>query len=349
MVKQLSKGEKRLNKVLSTIAWVFILIGLTAVTWFYMFSSTHVNTNDAQVRQYITPVSSRVPGFITQVNYEENQFVHKGDTLIVIDNREYKYAVDVAEANLKSTTQSVDTYVKAVDKEESEANVLDAKIESAKIEVWRTEQDYNRFRNLVKEDAATLQQFEEIEAKYKQSKSNLEALQQQKKTVFVSSSTEESKIKPIQSQVELNKSKVKDAKLTYSYSYLIAPYDGWVGTKNIQLGQLIKQGQALVHVVSQEKWIIANFLETQLNGIDFSKPIKIKADAFPEIEYEGKVLSLSPASGSEFALNKPNNATGNFVKIEQRFPIKIILKSSKNNDKLRSGMNVLVSAEKDKK
>ena len=346
MVKQLSKGEKRLNRILSSIAWLFILVGLVAVAWFYFFSSTHVNTNDAQVRQYITPVSSRIPGFITEINYEENQFVHKGDTLIVIDNREYQYAIDAAAADLQSTTQSVDTYIKSVDKEESEANVLDAKIESAKIEVWRTEQDYKRYKNLVEQDAATLQQFEEIEAKYKQAKSSLDALNQQKNTVFASSSTEESKIKPVQSQILRNQSKLRNAKLTYSYSYLVAPYDGWVGTKNVQVGQLIKEGQALVQVVSKEKWVVANFKETQLNGIDISKPIKIKADAFPDVVFEGKVESLSPAAGSEFALVKPDNATGNFVKIEQRFPIKIILKSSKNNDKLRSGMNVLISAEK---
>ena len=173
MTKQLTKGEKRLNKTLSIIAWIFIVIGLGAVGWFYLFSSSHVNTNDAQVRQYITPVSSKVSGFITKVNFEENQYVHKGDTLVVIDNREYQNQVDIASANLESTSQSVATYEKAVDTKASDVNVVNAKKESAKIEVWRTEKDYTRFRNLVNEDAATIQQFEEIEAKYKQAKTKL--------------------------------------------------------------------------------------------------------------------------------------------------------------------------------
>lgn len=346
MGKNLSKAEIRMNKVLTFIAWIFIIAGVGTIVWFYAFSSTHVNTNDAQVRQYITPVASRVSGYITKVNFEENQFVHKGDTLVVIDNREYKNAIDIASANLSSTTQSVETYETAVDTKESQAPIIDANIEAAKIEVWRTERDFIRYKNLVDEDAATLQQLEEVEAKYKQAEASLQSLVEQKKSVFVSSTGEMTKVAPARTQIMQKKAELNNAKLNYSYSYVIAPYDGWVGVKNIQEGQLIKQGQALVQVVSKEKWIIANYKETQIGEIDITKPIVIQADAYSEIKFIGKIESLSPASGSEFALIKPDNATGNFVKIEQRFPIKIILENSKDNDKLRSGMNVLITSEK---
>jgi membrane fusion protein (multidrug efflux system) len=116
--------------------------------------------------------------------------------------------------------------------------------------------------------------------------------------------------------------------------------------KTIQEGQLIKEGQALVQIVSKEKWIIANYKETQLGQIDQKQEVTITADAYPDIEFKGKILSVSPASGSQFSLVKPDNATGNFVKIEQRFPVKIILDNNKDNEKLLSGMNVLVSAKK---
>ena len=346
MAKQLTKGEKRMNRTLSVIAWLFILIGVGALGWFYLFSSSHVSTNDAQVRQYITPVSSKVSGFINKINFDENQFVHKGDTLVVIDNREFQNQIDIAQANLESTTQSVATYETAVDSKASNVNIVNANIEAAKIEVWRTEKDFTRFKNLVAEDAATLQQFEEIEAKYKQAKASLSALEQQRNAVNVSTSAEQTKVAPAKTQILQRKAQLNDAKLRLSYTYVIAPYDGWVGVKNIQVGQLIKEGQALVQVVSKEKWVIANFKETQLGEIDLDKTVKVKADAYATIEFEGKIESLSPASGSEFSLVKPDNATGNFVKIEQRFPVKIILKESKNNEKLRSGMNVEVSAEK---
>ena len=262
--KQITKGEKRINRTLSILAWVFIIGGVGATVWFYFFSSAHVTTNDAQVRQYITPVSSRVPGFIDKINFEENQFVHKGDTLVVIDNREYINEVNIAQANLESTAQAVSTFEKAVDAKAVNANVVNANIEAAKIEVWRTEKDYVRFKNLVKQDAATVQQFEEVEAKYKQAKASLAALEQQVNAINVGTTEEQTKVAPAKTQILHRKAELSNAKLKLSYSYVIAPYDGWVGVKNIQEGQLIKEGQALVQVVSKEKWIIANFKETQI-------------------------------------------------------------------------------------
>lgn len=344
--KTLTSGEKRLHKILSIIGYTCVLGGLATALWFYFSSRTHVNTNNAQVRQYITPVASKVSGFIQEVRFEENQFVHKGDTLVVIDNREFKQQISIAEAILQGTVESVKTVESAVDTKASDLSVLDAKIEAAKIDVWRNEQEYHRFKNLVSENAATQQQFEEVQAKYKQAQSNLKALQEQKGVVNVSTSAERTKIAPVKSQVLQRKIQLDNAKLLNSYTYVVAPYDGWVGARNIQIGQLIKEGQALVQVVSKEKWVVANFKETQLGEIDITKPIEIKADAYPNVKFVGKIESLSPAAGSEFSLIKPDNATGNFVKIEQRFPVKIILQPSKNLELLRSGMNVLVSAQK---
>ena len=345
-VKQLSKGEKTTNRVLSIVAWVFVALGIIAMLWFYLFSSSHVSTNNAQVRQYITPVSSKVSGFIQEVRFEENQFVHKGDTLVVIDNREFKNQLNIAEANLKSTAQSVNTFETVVNVKASDLEVIQANIESAKIEVWRTEQEFQRFKNLVEQDAATVQQFESVEAKYKQAKASLKALEQQLRAAQINTSAEQSKVAPVKTQVMQHQAQVANAKLNLSYTYVLAPYDGYVGVKNIQVGQLIKEGQALVQVVSKEKWIVANFKETQLGQIDTNKDIEIKADAYPNIIFIGRVESLSPAAGSEFSIIKPDNATGNFVKIEQRFPVKIKLKENDQMDKLRTGMNVSVAAQK---
>lgn len=342
--RKLTKGEKRINSILSIIAWIFVAIGLISLVWFYVFSRSHISTNNAQVKQYITPVSSKVSGFIKEVRFNENQLVHQGDTLVVIDNREFKNQVELAKTTLAGTSESVATYESTVQAKASDAQVIDAKIDAAKIEVWRTEQEYKRFKNLVEQNAATLQQFEDVQAKYKQSKANLDALYQQKTSVNLVASAEKTKVAPAKNMVAQKKVQLENAQLNYSYTYVIAPYDGWVGTKNIQIGQLIKEGQALVQVVSKEKWVIANFKETQLGQIDFSKPIVITADAYPNITFLGRAQSMSPAAGSEFSLFKPDNATGNFVKIEQRFPVKIIFENHKDLDKLRTGMNVSVSA-----
>jgi len=347
--KKLTKREKITNRVLSVIAWIFVGIGILIVGWFYLFSSSHVNTNNAQVRQYITPVSSKVSGFIQEVRFNENQFVHAGDTLVVIDDREFVNQVKIAQANLNSTAQSVTTYETTVKAKQNDSQIIEANIEAAKIDVWKTEQDYQRFKNLVNQDAATVQQFETVEANYKQAKAKLIALQEQLKVAQINAAAEQTKIAPVRSEVDLEQAQLNNAKLNLSYAYIVAPYDGWVGARNIQAGQLIKAGQALVQVVSEEKWVVANYKETQLGEIDADKDVQIKADAYPDVVFTGRVQSLSPAAGSEFSLVKPDNATGNFVKIEQRFPVKIILNPSKDLDKLRTGMNVTVAAEKNEK
>ncbi|MEY8760776.1 HlyD family secretion protein [Chryseobacterium tongliaoense] len=344
--KQLTQKEKRINKTITLLAWILIITGITGMISFYLFSRKNVTTNDAQIEQYITPVSSKVSGFIKTIRFNENQFVHKGDTLIIIDNREFVNQVKMAEASLNANSENITTIQSGVNTKESDTKIIDAKIASARIDIWRTEQDYKRYKNLVAEDAATEQQFENVKASYDQAKANLLALEQQKNAVRAGANEQETKVAPAKSQIQQSSANLNNAKLFLSYTIVTAPYDGWVGKKTIQEGQLIKEGQALVQMVSKEKWIIANYKETQLGQIDQEQEVTITADAFPDIEFKGKIVSVSPASGSQFSLVKPDNATGNFVKIEQRFPVKIILNNQQDNEKLLSGMNVLVSAKK---
>ena len=347
--KPLTKKEKRINRSITILAWILIIAGVFGILSFYLFNRKNVTTNDAQVEQYITPVSSKVSGFIKEVRFQENQFVHKGDTLVIIDNREFRNQVSMAEANLQATTSTVKTIESGVTTKESDTKIIDAKIASAKIDIWKIEQDYKRYKNLVEQQAATQQQFEAVKAQYEQAKANLLALEQQKNAIYAGANEQRTKVAPVQSQIQQNSASLENAKLFLSYTVVVAPYDGWVGKRTIQEGQLIKEGQALVQIVSQEKWIIANFKETQLGEIDQNQEITIKPDAYPDLELKGKITSVSPAAGSQFSLVKPDNATGNFVKIEQRFPVKILLEANPENDKLLSGMNVLVSAKKIKK
>lgn len=344
--KQLTQKEKRINKSITLLAWILIISGITGMVSFYLFSRKNVTTNDAQIEQYITPVSSKVSGFIKSIRFEENQFVRKGDTLIVIDNREFVNQVKIAEAGLNANAENITTIESGVNTKESDSKIIDARIASAKIDIWRTEQDFTRYKNLVSEDAATEQQFENVKASYEQAKANLLALEQQKNAVKAGANEQQTKVAPVKSQIRQSSANLNNARLFLSYTVITAPYDGWVGKKTIQEGQLIKEGQALVQMVSKEKWIIANYKETQLGQIDTKQEVTITADAYPDLEFKGKVVSISPASGSQFSLVKPDNATGNFVKIEQRFPVKIILDTHQNNEKLLSGMNVLVSAKK---
>ena len=149
--KQLTQKEKRINKIISVLAWILIISGITGMLSFYLFSRKNVTTNDAQIEQYITPVSSKVSGFIKTIKFNENQFVHKGDTLVIIDNREFMNQVKIAEAGLHASSDNINTIESGVNTKESDTKIIDAKIASAKIDIWKTEQDFKRYKNLVDE------------------------------------------------------------------------------------------------------------------------------------------------------------------------------------------------------
>ncbi|MNQ39589.1 putative multidrug resistance protein EmrK [compost metagenome] len=150
----------------------------------------------------------------------------------------------------------------------------------------------------------------------------------------------------MQTNIASKQAVADNAALFLSYTIITAPYDGWVGKRTLQPGQLVKEGQSLLSIVSKEKWITANFKETQLQYLTVGQEIKIEADAINNKEFTGIITSLSPASGARFSLLPPDNATGNFVKIEQRIPVRIQLKDNdKQTDFLRAGMNITVIAE----
>ncbi len=344
MAKNITKKEKRINRFVSIVAWILIVGGVTGILVLYISSSSKVTTNDAQVAQYIIPVSSKISGFIEEIRFRENQYVHKGDTLVIIDNREFKNHVTMAQAGLQTTAGNITTIRSGVESKMSNVGAIRAQIEAAKTEVWRTEQDYNRCRTLLEQEAATAQQFEQAKAAYAQAQAKLRALQEEINAIEIQAKEQLTKIAPVKSQISGNSANLENAKIQLSYSVVTAPFDGWTGRRTIQPGELVKEGQALVQMVSKEKWIVANFKETQIGKIDMKKPVKIKADAFPDIEFEGTIESISPAAGSEFSLLKPDNATGNFVKVEQRFPVRILLKPNPENSRLLSGMNVIVEA-----
>ena len=336
----------RFNKILLVLAWVLIAGGVIGAVWYLVFNSKYETTNDAQVDQYITPLSSRISGFIKEVNFEEYQKVKKGDTLIVIDAEEYAYVAEQAQSEVETSQSAVAVSENAVQSKASEIAIIQAQLEKANLEVWQTQQDYNRFKNLVTERSATQQQFEKAEVAYKSALSQKHTLESQLKVINANINEAKAKVLPAVSATKSKRASAKFADLMVRYSYIIAPFDGVVGKKNIQPGQYIKVGQSLVNVVSDEKWVTANFRETQVANIDLDAAVYFTVDAYPGKEFTGKILAFSPASGSKFSLLPQNNATGNFIKIEQRIPTKIILDANQETEKLAAGMNVMVHVKK---
>lgn len=344
------KNETRRNRtfhiLITVIACILVASGIILGIWFYVFNSNHEETNDAQVEQYVTPVMSRITGYVQEVRFDENQFVHKGDTLVVIDNREYKSKLNVALADVQSAKQGSVVAERNVATTASTTTIGESQLAAAKTNLWKTKLEYERYQALVKDEAATSQQLEKVRADYESAQAHFQEMRDRIQSSNLSTSQAQANVPTMQTNIASKQAVADNATLFLSYTIITAPYDGWVGKRTLQPGQLVKEGQSLLSIVSKEKWITANFKETQLQYLTVGQEVRIQADALSGKEFTGIISSLSPASGARFSLLPPDNATGNFVKIEQRIPVRIQLKeTNKQADFLRAGMNITVIAE----
>lgn len=333
------------HTLVTVIASLVALGGIIMGIWFFIFFRKYEETNDAQIEQYVTPVITRIAGYVQQVRYDENQLVHRGDTLIIIDNREYKAHLDMAMADMENATGNVSVLQKDAAAAHSNIAIRQSQLEEANVSVWRTKQEYDRYAALLKEEAATEQQVEQMKAGYESARAKYDEMLHSIQSTELNTSEASAKVPAAQSIIRAKKAIADNAALYLSYTVITAPYDGWVGKKTIQPGQMVKEGQTLVSVVSREKWIVANFKETQVEKITVGQPVSFKVDAMGSKSFIGVVESFSPASGARFSILPPDNATGNFVKIEQRIPVRIKLADKDTiTGFLRAGMNVTVIA-----
>jgi membrane fusion protein, multidrug efflux system len=329
------------------VASTLVVSGITLGVWFYIFNKNHEETNDAQVEQYVTPIMSRITGYVQEVRYEENQLVQKGDTLVVIDNREYKSKLDVALADVQNAKQNSVVAERNVKTTSGTSAISESQLSAAKTDLWKAKLEYDRYKSLVKEEAATQQQLEKVKADYELAQAHCQEIKNRIQLANLTTSQAQANVPTTATVIQSKQAIADNAALYFSYTVVTAPYDGWVGKKTIQPGQLIKEGQSLVSIVSKEKWITANYKETQLQYLKVGQKVTVKADAVKGRDFNGIITSLSPASGARFSLLPPDNATGNFVKIEQRIPVKIKLEGNDTQtDFLRAGMNITVIAER---
>lgn len=345
-IKNETKANRSFHIIITIIACLLVASGIILGIWFYVFNRNHEETNDAQVEQYVTPIMSRITGYVQEVRFEENQFVHKGDTLVIIDNREYKSKLNVALADVQSAKQSSVVAQKNVATTASSTAIGEAQLAAAKTNLWKTKLEYERYIALVKEEAATSQQLEKVKADYESAQAHYQEMRDRIQSSTLSTSQAAANVPTAQTVIDSKQALAENAALFLSYTVITAPYDGWAGKRILQPGQMVKEGQSLLSMVSKEKWITANFKETQLQFLTVGQEVVIKADAIRNKEFVGVIQSLSPASGARFSLLPPDNATGNFVKIEQRIPVRIQLKDAgQQTDFLRAGMNITVVAE----
>lgn len=326
---------------------IVIAILLSGLTWvcskFCHFGNVEY-TDNAQIRRNIIPVNSRVQGFIQKVCFDDFQFVHKGDTLVVIERSEYALKVAQAKANYQNALMENEAMETVISTTANNLTVSDANIEELRIRLNQKGTDYQRYKQLYKEKAVTRQQYDNAKADYEATKAKYDMLVRQKKSTSLVKDEQTQRLEQNQTNVEVARAAQKLAELNLSYTVILAPCDGVTSRKAIQEGQFIQPGQTLLSLVEYDNvWVIANYKETQTANIREGMPVSIKVDAVPGITYYGEVSTLSNATGAQYSVIPQDNSAGNFVKIEQRVPVKIIFtdKNSKDNiNLLRSGLNV---------
>ena len=331
----------------------FILIILVAgIAWVcgrFLRISSDEYTDNAQVKQHLTPVNTRVQGFIKKIYFEEYQKVKKGDTLVVIEDIEYRLKVAQAEADYHNALVGKNAMYTTINTTQNNILVTDAAIDEQRIRLENAETDYKRYQELVKEETVTPQQFDRVRTDYAATKARYEQLIRQKQSTSLVKQEQTQRLEQNEAAIKLAEAALELAKLNLSYTVILATTDGVTGRKEIHEGELVQQGQTLVTLVDgTEKWVIANYKETQTTNMHIGQKVKINVDAIPGVRFEGKISSISDATGSAYSIIPQDNSAGNFVKVEQRIPIRIEFTSEnkkENLERLRAGMNVECTVE----
>jgi membrane fusion protein (multidrug efflux system) len=338
----------------SPVLPILLLVALIAIGWGvknYLYGRSHSTTDNAQVDGSIIPVLAKVGGFVKSIAVVENQPVKAGQVIVELDDSEYAVRLTQSDAELSAALaaaggKGVDGQAAAMIRSaQSQRQVVDAQIQSARAAQAKAAADLARFKELVAKQIVSKQQLDAAQAAFDQANANLSAAERQANSATAQLSNAEAGSKFAQARLAGAKATRENAALQLSYTKITAPLSGTVSRKQIEVGQLVQPGQPLLTLVADTSvWINANFKETQLVDIRVGQSVELEVDSYPGCVAEGKVESLSAATGAKFALLPPDNSTGNFTKVVQRVPVRIqVTKGCGAERPLRPGMSVTAS------
>lgn len=339
--------------IVTLTKWFGIALFTGIIIWgavYFLKGYRYEQTNDAQIDAYLSPINAKVGGYINKIYYKDNQQVHKGDTLVVIELDEYGLKRKAASAELMSSHTKLPILAANEETQIKSIEVIKAQLSGAKARLNQQQREFDRYKNLLADESTTQQKFENIsvslaitQSDYDQTKASLQVAESKLNDLRAQRNA-------IGAEIKIKEALLERQELDIKYTVITAPFDGQIGKKTIQEGQLIQPGQTLAFLVNkaEDKWAMANFKETQISNFKAGQRVSIEVDAFPNEKFSGVIESLSPTTGSRYSLLPPDNATGNFVKITQRIPVRIKLTDKPENlIKLSAGMNANVYVLKD--
>lgn len=345
-VKQL-RGMRRRRLWASLLGILILGWGVVEAACLFLDYKRTESSNDAQVEQYMSPVNLRATGYIKKICFTEHQYVHKGDTLLVLDDREYRIRLMEAEAALKDAQAGATVIGATLQTTRNSASVYDASISEIEIRLAKLEKDRRRYENLVARKAATPIQLEQIETEYEATRKKLEATRRQQKAALSGVDEVSHRRQSTEAAIQRAEAALEMARLNLSYCVVTAPCDGKLGRRALEEGQYITAGQSITYILPDtQKWIVANYKETQIENLTVGQEVEVSIDAISDKTFTGRITAISGATGSKYSLVPTDNSAGNFVKIQQRIPVRIdfVNLSREDNERLAAGMMAVVKA-----
>ena len=340
------RGRRR---VVSLVCIGIIAYGLWRLVDVFIEYTASETCNDAQIEQYITPVNLRASGYIAKVCFKEHQEVHKGDTLLILDDREYRIRLMEAEAALKDAKAGANGISATEQTTQTSASVYSASIDEIEVRLAKLSKDIERYRNLVANKAATPIQLEQLEVENDATKKKHEAARKQQEAAYKGVNEVTTRRGNVDAAIQRAEAAVEMARLNLSYCVVVAPCDGKLGRRTIEEGQMVNAGTTITYIIpDNQKWVIANYKETQIENLHVGQKVRMTVDALNNEVFEGTVTAISGATGAKYSLVPTDNSAGNFVKIQQRVPVRIDFTniSKEDNDRLAAGMMVVVKVER---
>lgn len=328
----------------NVVVLAIISVGLWWIATQFIKFNISTFTDNAQVRRQIVPVNARVQGYIKEIRFDEYTYVHEGDTLIIIDDSEYRLRLAQAKAELQNAVTGKSAMHTVISTTNNNIGVNEASITGTKVELENAARDLERYASLFKEKAVTQKQYDDAKTRYESMKAKYDMLCRQKQSTSLTKEEQQQRLGQQDAGIELAQAAVELASLNLSYTVITAPADGYTSRKSLQKGQLVQPGQTLLSIVDEnDVWVVANYKETQTAKMKLGDKVRITVDALPDAVYIGRIEAISNATGAQYSIVPQDNATGNFVKVEQRLPVKIRFTADNTPEsiqRLRAGLNV---------
>lgn len=300
--KQESGKVFTMKKAVGIIGICLAIWGLYAIISLFVDYKSSETTDDAQVEQYLSPVNIRVPGYIKKIYFTEHQHVRKGDTLLVLEDDEYRIRLKKAEAALMDARSGRKVVANTLNTVSNSASVYDASIAEAQYRVEQLEKDYRRYSSLLKKNATTPIVVEQYQTQLEMARARVAALKQHREAAHSSVTEVDQRQENAEAAVKRAEAAVDLAALNLSYTVVTAPCNGCLGRRSIEEGQLINAGQTLTTIIPDtRKWVVANYKETQISSLTVGQEVEVTVDAFAGKTFKGRITAISSATGSKYS------------------------------------------------